>query len=550
MVTSDNILLKKRRFAVVDFLCFPGLDRIIFLRMFNGYDDLIICIGHKRTRKIKTLIYSKIQLKPTMQIKILRNRLAIIIFITLLSGCGTESDKQIIFNAEKSLNQAEQLFNTASIKPDLSDLETWREVKDAYLSTITYCWTHLDSLTEDSLQDDRKGLESVAFMATARLASIYYADSKFDSSVIILNQLLSLTHLSGRPLLSTQSNLARAYHAAGDWNSGIDVYKSIISTFYPPIDEDKNIITEVLNLPLELLKINISLQNVPNTFEATESTRDYYQRIIAEWPNTDLEKAARRMLAELLSDFSQWDMAIETLRAIKDSTGQTAIPESIRIADFLSEGKQNHSEAISVYQGLLDRTADLALKANIQIKIAITHYRNSAYSDCLETLKYVKNNFNTQYMSSALPQKYVALSYEKQNKWDRAEDEYKWLITNFPNTEMAFDAYLTIADHYENSKNNQMAKLWYDKADEFYSKMQAENQGSSIEASAISYRAEVARRLENWENAAERLEELFNRFPNMEIGVKALRNAINIYRNRLNNSAKADSLQSLFGFGT
>lgn len=474
----------------------------------------------------------------------------IFLLIILVTGCGTEPGKQIVFNAEESLHQAEQIFRTASIKPDLTDTETWSNVKNAYLSTIGYCWTHLDSLTLESYPAERKDLESVAFMATSRLSSIYYAESKFDSSIVILRQLLVLTKLSDRALLSSQSNLARSYHAHGDWTSGINIYKSMIDTFYPPIDAENNIIKEVLNLPIELLDINIRLQNTSNTFESTKSARDYYKKLIAEWPKTDLEKEARRKLAGLLADYEKWDDAIEAVSLIKDSTGLTGIPEVMKIADFLSYGKKNYSAAIATYEDLLERADDSVLLANIFIKIAIAHFNNEAYLECHEKLKYIKDNYYGFYMSDPIPQQYFALSFEKQNEWNRAEDEYQWLITNFPGTENAFEAYLTIAEHYNNMNNIRLTDVWYDKADAFYSKMQIERSGTFIEASAISYRAEVARRRGDWENAANRLEELFRNFPDKEVGIRGLNNAIDIYRERLDNPAKADSLQSLIRPGT
>lgn len=473
-----------------------------------------------------------------------------LLLIILLAGCGAEPGKQIVFNAEKSLHRAEQIFNTASIKLDLTDTDTWRDVKDAYFSTIGYCWTHLDSLSRENYPAERTDLETVAFMATSRLASIYYAESKFDSSMIILKQLLSLTKLSDRALLSSQSNLARAYHAMGDWVSGIDTYKSMINTFYPPIDAENNIIREVLGLPIELLNINIRLQNIPNTFEETESTRNYYKKLISDWPDTKLEKEARRKLAGLLADFSRWDEAIATLEVIKDSTGLTGIPETMKTAEFTSNGKKEYSTAIVIYEGLLERVNDSALLASIYTNIAIARFNNKSHPECRETLKFLKNNFYKHYMSSPIPQQYLALSFENQNEWNRAEDEYQWLITNFSGTELAFEAFLTIAEHYNNLNNVRLTGLWYEKADEFYQKMQIEHKGTFIEASAISYRAEVARRDGEWANAAKRMEELFYRFSDKDVGLKGLNSAIDIYRNKLNNPAKADSLQSLVRPGT
>ena len=162
----------------------------------------------------------------------------------------------------------------------------------------------------------------------------------------------------------------------------------------------------------------------------------------------------------------------------------------------------------------------------------------------------IKDNYYSYYMSDPIPQKYLALSYDRQGNWDRAEDEYQWLITNFTNTEEAFEAYLTIADHYNQVGNADLKNTWYRKADDFYAKMQRENAGTPLEASAISYRAEVARRLEQWETAAKRLEELYRRFPNEESGQRGLANAIVLYRDKLNNKAKADSLKLLMKAGT
>ncbi len=485
-----------------------------------------------------------------MLIKFRKKQFIVFFIIVILTGCAVDSSRQIIFKAEKSLHQAERLFNIASIKPDLADRYIWLNIKTAYLSTIAYCWTHLDSLPVEQYPAQRNDLESVAFMATSRLASIYYAESNFDSSVIVLSQLLELTKLSDRALLSSQSNLARAYQATGDWLSGIDIYKSIIGTFYPPVDAQNNILKEVLSLPIELLKIDLRLQNISNSFEKTEATRNYYQRLIAEWPNTELEREARRLLAGIMIDFSKWDEAIETISVIKDSSGLTDIPESMRIAEILSNGKNDESAAIVIYKELLDRVDDSALMADILIKIATAQYNNKAFTDCLETLKSLKKDYLESYMSTPMPQLYLARSYEKLDKWERAENEYKWLITNFPNSEYAFETFLTISRHYENSKNARLADSWYDKADEFYFKLQSQQRGNAIEASAISYRAEVARRRGSWDSAALRLEELFRRFPNKDVGRRGLTNAIDIYRNRLNNPAKADSLQALAGSGT
>ncbi|MCP4703024.1 MAG: tetratricopeptide repeat protein, partial [candidate division Zixibacteria bacterium] len=231
-------------------------------------------------------------------------------------------------------------------------------------------------------------------------------------------------------------------------------------------------------------------------------------------------------------------------------TGLTRIPEAMKIADFLSKGKNDYSGAITIYENILKRSNDSTLLANTYINIAIAHFNNKSYLKCRKILESIKDDYHGYYMSTPISQHYYALSFEKLNEWNRAEDEYQWLITNFPNTELAFNSYLTIAGHYNNINNSQLTDLWYSKAIEFYNKMKNENKGTPIEASAISYLAEVARRRANWVDAAKYLEELFQRFPDKEVGFRALENAIEIYRSRLNNPSKADSLQLFINTGT
>ena len=127
-----------------------------------------------------------------MKLKYLKSVLAAVLLCIILIGCASNSSKQIVFNAEKSFQEAEKIYGKASLKPDLADQLTWGNIKDAYTATLSWCWANIDSLPKKKYPTERKDLESVAFMATSRLASIYFAESKFDSSIFVLAMLLRL----------------------------------------------------------------------------------------------------------------------------------------------------------------------------------------------------------------------------------------------------------------------------------------------------------------------------------------------------------------------
>ena len=470
--------------------------------------------------------------------------------ILLLAGCTADKSKEITYNAEKTYHQAEKLFETASIMPDLNDTVTWTNVKNAYLNSINYCWINLDSLPIDKFPEEHQGLESVAYLATSRLASIYYAEQKMDSAIIILQRLLSLTNLTGRALLSAKTNLAQAYHAAGDWDSGMEIYRSLIDIFYPPVDNNNAVIAEVITLPIELINIYRKLR-LPDEQQAVKSAREYYQRLIREWPGTSLEKAARRTLARFYSNEKDWDKSIEALSLIKDSTGQTGIPEMMKIAEIYSGGKKDYKSALEIYSNLIKRVPnDTAMLVTIYTDLAIASFNDGQYKKCRETMGFIKDNYYGYFMSNPVPQSFVARAFEKEDNWERAEEEYLWLISNFPESKEAFDTYLTIAGHYDKIGNEKLKENWYRRAEEFYDRMQSQHSGTMVEASAISYNAEIARLEKDWSRAAQLMEELYRRFPDQDVGRRGLGSAVRLYRDSLNNPAKADSLEALINPGT
>jgi tetratricopeptide (TPR) repeat protein len=471
-------------------------------------------------------------------------RSAFLIVLLILLGCSADRSKQITYNAERIYHQAEKLFETASIKPNLGDTATWSGIKNGYLNSIRYCWIHLDSLPADKFPQERQGLESVAYLATTRLASIYFAEQKIDSAIALLQQLLSLTNLTGRALLSTQSNLAQAYLASGDWDGGMEIYRSMIDTFYPPVDNNNEIINEVLGLPIELINIYRRLQ-FPEEKEAVESAREYYQRLIREWPDSELERAARLTLARFYANEQEWDESIETLSNVKDSTGQLGIPESMKIAEIYADGKNDYKAAIEIYKDLIKRVTDTTRLVTIYIRTGIAYYDDGQYAKCRETMDFIKKRYYGYFMSNPVPQDFMAKSFDREDNWERAEEEYFWLISNFPESREAFDAYLTIARHYDEIDNEQLSESWYRRAEEFYSRMQSQHAGTPVAASAISYKAEIARLQENWDRAAQLLEELYRRFPEQDVGRRGLVNAIHLYREKLDNPARADSLEAL-----
>ena len=469
--------------------------------------------------------------------------LSLVVFLS--PGCSTEKSKSIVFEAEKLYHQAEKLRQKSDVKSEIEGREIINQLKDAYFKTTGFCWENIDSLPLEKYPEERKRLQSVGFMATNRLTQIYSAEKKYDSVIFVANQLLYFTDLEGVELLTTRFNLARAYQSRGNLTDAVDIYHSLIDTFYPPVTEQNEIIAMVLNLPLQIIRTyRIVGQDSLATIE-NGIAEEYYKRLIEDWPNSDLEMAAIGNLARLYYDLEDWDKAIEQLSLLTDSTGLIDYEASMMIAGIYINGKKNYNNAIRIFDDLLSRVNDTTIIPDILMRKGIAYFEKKDYEKCRQIMSSISDDYSYFYQKSPIPQKYFALCFDKSGDWNRAENEYKWLIDNYSVSEPAFDAHLTIAEHYKKLNNKGLADSWYRRADEFYNTMASRYSNTRIEASAISYLAESARRRNMWDQAAKYLEELHNRFPTTEHGRRGLINAAAIYREKLGNSARADSLVEL-----
>jgi tetratricopeptide (TPR) repeat protein len=466
----------------------------------------------------------------------------LLITVLITIGCSSDSAIQIRFNAEKLYHRADKLFEKASIKPDLQDEQTWSEVKRAYLEVADYCRMYIDSISIEKNLAQKKELETIAYLASVRLGGIYFNEEKLDSTVLILSQLLNMTNLEGGQLLSARLQLAKAKHWQGRRDEALNIYHEIIDAFYPPVDNTNKILTDVLNLPMEIINIHRILEDGLSMAQETRSAENYYLRIINDWPNTALETAARGNLARVYTDDGQHEKAIDQLYMIKDSTGQVPLEAKILAANITASGLRKYETAANMFDELIGTTTDTLILPNLYVRKAAALYESRQYQKCLDIMNFVRKQYEFFYRINPAPQKYIALANNRLGDWPRAEMAFMQLADNYPTTEDAFNAYLFVAEHYGETNNKNLAEVWYNRADEFYDKMARGYPGTTIEASAMSFKAEIARRRQNWEQAVDILVKLYDKFPNTEVGYKALLNAAAVYRHRLNNEQKAEEL--------
>ncbi len=469
----------------------------------------------------------------------------IILSLLLIAACGENTAKSIVYQAEKLNYEAQKLMETASIQPDMANQEVLNQLKSAFKGVSDYCFEHIPELPREYYPRERAVLDSIAYASAENLAQIYFTEEKADSAVDIIRKFIQLVEPQGERYLNVRLSLARGYRMQGRLEDAIDVYRSLVQTFYPPVNQENEIMTRVLNIPMDLARTFDYIGNTEKADSAAKSAEEYYYGLMQKWPNKALQTAARSNLARLYYDMESWNDAISQLDQLTDSTGQVDFQAAMMIASINLEKKNEYRKALEQFDGLLARTDDTNIVPAIMMRKGQTYYEMGQYSKTREIMTSVADMYPSFYARNPLPQKYIAMSYEKMGRWVEAENEYQWLIDNYSTSEAAFDAHITIAEHYEDAGNSQLASLWFEKAENFYSRMAKRHTGTSVEASALSYLAEISRRNENWDKAAKYLEELFVKFSGTDIGKRSAITAAAVYRDKLNRPGRADSLLNL-----
>ena len=107
------------------------------------------------------------------------------------------------------------------------------------------------------------------------------------------------------------------------------------------------------------------------------------------------------------------------------------------------------------------------------------------------------------------------------------------------------DAYLYVADKLKKLGRDAESEEWYDDADKYYQQLSQLGSGGSLEAKALTYRAEIARIHQDWTGAAGLLIQVYDRFPRTDAGRRALIRASLLYRQKLGQPQVADSLMEV-----
>ena len=470
-------------------------------------------------------------------------KLTVLFIIILFCGCSNQTAIKSRYEIEKTFDQAEKDFDKAKSKKELSNPETVSNLQDRYRKIKNNCYQLLETMEPDEKETEE--IQYLTYQTVSRLSQFFYARKEYDSSALALEELIKKIPIKGTPLVETYINLGQSLHAAGKWDSALEVYDYAIETFYPPVEPSGSIFFKLFNLPYHIFQVTNISENSQEAQIHYEYANTYYQKLISEYSGTPLESAAHANQALLYHDKKLWTKEIEELSLIKDSSSVTQLSLNIKIADIYAEKLGKLDKALDKYNTILNtlRPEDSVIYPLANFKIAGIMMQKDKYSKARKILYDLKNNYRKFYGKNPAVQLLLARSFELENNWRRAEIEYSLLLEKFKTADESLAAYLHIINYFGETNRNDEKERWIKNAQNAYDDLIEKYPSTIMEAKALIFKADLYKQLKEWQNSIDIMLEIFEKFPGSRYSNKAILTAATIYEDELKNKDKAEELR-------
>lgn len=474
--------------------------------------------------------------------------LCLLSILLVINSCSDNPAIRMRYQLEKEYHQAEKMLEEARSFQQVLKPEQLDQLIPVYNNLVDHCFMALDTIDREQTPVEANEINYLTYQSASRLSQLYFAAKTFDKSIELFNRLLEKGNLSLENEMMTRINLAQTYQTAGNWDKALEIYNQSFEKYYPPLLKSGDIIFPVFNMPSNIFRQYLSQGDKQKAEIEFEKAEEYYLGFTRDFPNTKLDIASRANLARLYDESGQWKKAIEQLSHLEDTTMVSYSQVLLKKGEIYAEKLKDYNKAIETYNRIFDiLPADDTLMAPIiNYHIAMVKLSQGEYDEVRKILNETKKIYPLVYSSSPRFIFTYARSFELGNKWQRAETEYNLLIEKYRGSEEAMTALLFITDYYR--KNNRAVEYEknFNRALEYFLQVASVNRGNPYEASGLIFAADLFARDEQWDKSCSYLLDIYQKFSDSEIGHKALARAINIYRNKLSDPKKADSLSAIY----
>ena len=459
------------------------------------------------------------------------------VFLVACSGVGDKN----LYLIEKLYFDAEKLQEKKlGIKPELLTETDYDELIKAFMSVVNTYELHYGSVSEkDSITSNESKAAYLCGKSLLGITRLYQLKGDEEKTIELLDGFCDRFPHNQEQKALALLQLGRIEEKRGDVSKAESVYLQLLDEYFPPCDREFHPTTDVLELPVKLAKLFRDQGDTNKSEYFLDYAEEYYRRIIEKYRYSPLGITTARFLADTYVLRNKPAEAVSVLEAVTDSTGKTYGTAQLLIADIYISNLGDTAEARRRYEMIVDSEADTVLHPKAYMQLAKLQFMEDNFIECRKYISIIKTKFERYPLLLSQSQQLFARTFEMEGDFNRAFSEYKWLLTNFPESKEAIETYRHLPGYLKQNEQYELAEKWYQKAADFLSETRDGQKGTILGLTAQSNLINVLVDIEQWDKAVSELQRLQSDYPRSIGGFQSYLKAGNICRDMLKDTTRA-----------
>jgi tetratricopeptide (TPR) repeat protein len=451
--------------------------------------------------------------------------------LAVLASCAQDEGIGDRYRAEQMYYRANTLYQTLQIGQGEFGPERYRQIRRSFRRLLVEYPVHSLRSAEGYTAEIRQELLVLTGTSQMNVADLFLQEGQIDSAIATYQRVIS--HYKDQRSLSSQAqySIALAYQSSDRWSDAVAAFEAILEE-YPPYEETPQTPNvSILEIPNHLAATYLSRGDSAQAGEYFNKARDYYSDIMEKWPGTPTATMAQNQIAQAYVLQEQWSPAISALERLVSLSPEGGDPPDalFMMATIYSERLGDLGRAKDIYEEILRRYPDSEKVSRAYLAMGYISLQKGDLQDARRAFVRVIEDYPSDPVAGAGAQYALALSYEFEGDWDKALNEFRWILDNYPASREALAVPTHILEHYLQYGEEELAVTAHQQALRIYGEIIAQNPGTPLAVQARWHIARSHMMMENWEGAAAALELLVEEHPQSQHILPALMSLGEIY---------------------
>jgi len=440
--------------------------------------------------------------------------LSFVLLLFLFAHCSDVKGIKDRYLAERMFYRANKLYQNIQVNPRGAGPSDYRQARESFRHILVRY--PVASLRTEGHRSEKLRGELLALTGTSQMnvADLFFQEGQFDSAIVeyqgVVRDYAAEQVLSSR----AQYYIGLSYQKIGKWGHAVSAFHILLHNYPPFTGTPNQPDVNILRVPVYIAQVYREQREKAEADRHFQKAREYLSGVVQEWPNTLSAQFAQNQIVSSYLSQEHWREAITALAPLVAHGDSTEPPEaSFTMAELYQEKLNDPAQAMKIYTDMLERYPDARKLSRVHLGMGKIHLQRGELAMSREEFKGVISDFPEQAAIGARAQYYLALTYEVEGEWDRALNEFRWIMENYPNSPEALQVPHHILDHYIKFSDRELATSAYSQALRDYDRFIARNPDSPQAAYGQWYIAQCHEMMEQWEDAIAALEVLVENHP-------------------------------------